>query len=413
MKWGSGISFTEGVLRRCGAALTSLEGGMNISIAHRHTLSQLWVQMKPPFTSLVDSLPWTIPFVAPEAIEHQLGVPITTRIGANESAFGISPLARKAMDEAVSQISHYNDPEWRELRAALADHHGIAPGRISVGAGIDDLLGLAVRVFLSPGTVGVASLGAYAVFNYHIAGYGATSRTVPYQENGYNDLDGLVKLAHEVKATVVYLANPDNPAGTWYSAEDIRVFLDKLPDDCMCILDEAYVEFAPSGTAYPTDDMDPRLIQMRTFSKAHGLAGSRIGYSIASPEVIEAFDKVRLHFNVNRVAQAGALGALQDQEFVLAVIRKVAEGRKEYEALGKELGLPTLPSATNFVTFDAGTQLRAQAILDALAQHGVFIRKPGAPPLDRCFRVTVGTLDERRAFAEILPLVIAEVDKGV
>jgi histidinol-phosphate aminotransferase len=214
-----------------------------------------------------------------------------------------------------------------------------------------------------------------------------------------------------VGAKLVYLANPDNPAGTWFSADDLNSFIQRLPQNCALILDEAYIEFAPEGTAYPIANLDPRIMIMRTFSKAYGMAGARVGYCIASPEIITAFDKVRLHFNVNLVAQAGALGSLQDSGFVTSVVEEVQKGREEYEALTQGLGIPTLPSATNFVTFDCENQPRAQAILDGLAQNGVFIRKPGAPPLDRCIRITVGSPEERKMFSEVLPSVLALVDK--
>ena len=365
--------------------------------------------MKPHFTPLVEALPSTIPFVAPETIERNTGVPIKVRVGANESAFGISPQAKEAMSKALDRISHYNDPENNKLREALSERLKLTPEHICVGAGIDDLLGLAVRAYLGPGDTAVGSLGSYPTFHYHVAGFGAKSHTVPYKEDGYNDLKALAEAAKDTNAKLAYLANPDNPAGTWFSASKLKSFLEALPQDCACILDEAYIEFAPEGTAYPIEDLDPRIILMRTFSKAYGMAGARVGYAIADPDVITAFNKVRLHFNVNLVAQSGALASLQDEAFVSSVIRAVEEGRQEYEALAASLGLPTLPSATNFVCFDCGTQPRAQAILDTLAQKGVFIRKPGTPPLDRCIRITVGTPEERRSFAEILPKVLAEL----
>ena len=366
--------------------------------------------MKLPITPLVESLPATKPFVAPEAIERQTGVPIKVRVGANESAFGISPKAHEAMQNALDRISHYNDPENHDLREALAHHHKVGMDQISVGAGIDDLLGLAVRAFIGSGDVAVSSFGSYPTFHYHVAGFGGHSHTIPYQIDGYNHLDALAEAANKTHANLVYLANPDNPAGTWHSASDLKSFIDRLPQNCVCILDEAYIEFAPEGTTYPIQELDPRVILMRTFSKAHGMAGARVGYAIATPEIITAFNKVRLHFNVNLVAQVGALASIGDPEFIQRVVQAVEVGRNDYETLARNLGLQTLPSATNFVTIDCRTQARAQAILDALAVKGVFVRKPGTPPLDRCFRVTVGTPEERREFAEILPNALAEVD---
>ncbi len=365
--------------------------------------------MKTPFTPLIKSLSTSIPFVAPETIERNLGHAFTTRIGANESSFGISPIAKEYIDKAIQSISHYSDPEWGLLREVIADKHQIEKNKISVGAGIDDLLGLIVRIFLGEGKTPVASLGSYGVFHYHLAGYGVRCLTTPYLENGFNDLDTLATLAQEEDATVVYLSNPDNPAGTCFPKEDILAFIDKIPENCIVIIDEAYIEFASEGTALPSNELSANVIQMRTFSKAHGLAGCRIGYAIASPEVVEGFDKVRLHFNVNGIAQAAALGSLQDNPFIQEVVDQVAEGKTEYEALADSLGVATLRSSTNFVNFDAGNPERANAIVEQLAHQGIFIRKPMAAPLDRYFRVTVGSVEERQRFAEALPKVLAKV----
>ena len=366
--------------------------------------------MKTPFTPLIESLPTSIPFVAPETIERKQGHPFTTRIGANESAFGISPIAKEYIDDSIQSISHYSDPEWGLLRETIAAKHQVDINKISVGAGIDDLLGLAVRIFLAAGQTAVASLGSYGVFHYHLDGYGIRCLTTPYLESGFNDLDSLATLAQEKDATVIYLSNPDNPAGSCFSAQEVQAFIGKIPENCMVIIDEAYIEFAPKGTALPSDELAPNVIQMRTFSKAHGLAGCRIGYAVASPEVVEGFDKVRLHFNVNGIAQAAALGSLQDPSFIKEVVDQVSEGRAEYEALAARLGITTLPSSTNFVNFDAGNLGKAKAIVEQLAQHGIFIRKPKAAPLDRYFRVTVGNSEERQRFAEALPTVLEEVN---
>jgi histidinol-phosphate aminotransferase len=169
----------------------------------------------------------------------------------------------------------------------------------------------------------------------------------------------------------------------------------------------------PENELPPVDVSDPRVIRARTFSKAHGMAGARIGYALATAEIIAAFDKIRLHFGVNRVAQAGALASLQDTVHLESVVAAVAEGRDEYAALAQELGFTPLPSATNFVTMDVGGVERARALVTALAERGVFIRMPGAPPLDRCVRVTVGTPEERATFAEVLRTVWPQVAEAL
>jgi histidinol-phosphate aminotransferase len=365
-----------------------------------------------PFTRTVRDIPATVPFLAPEAIERRSGRALTLRLGANESAFGPSPLALEAMRAAAAQVNWYGDPESYDLRAALAERHGVGMEHIVVGCGIDDLLGLIVRTFLEPGQTAVTSLGGYPTFAYHVAGYGGKLERVSYRDDR-NDLTGLAEAANRAQARIVYLANPDNPSGSWVTAEEIGALVGSLPGDCLLLLDEAYSDFAPAEALSPLDVSDPRMIRARTFSKAHGMAGARIGYALATAGIIAAFDKIRLHFGVNRVAQAGALASLQDTAHLEQVVTAVAEGRAEYAALAREMGLSPLPSATNFVTMDVGGVERARALVAALAERGVFIRMPGAPPLDRCVRVTVGTPEEHAAFAEHLRAVWPQVAEAV
>jgi histidinol-phosphate aminotransferase len=354
----------------------------------------------PPLTSLVHGLPATVPFVAPDALERQIGRPLRLRLGANESLFGTSPRAVEAMRAAIERVAYYGDPESADLRSELARIHGVTPRNIVVCSGIDDLLGLAVRAFVEPGTVTVTSFGAYPTFNYHVFGFGGQLQRVPYRKDS-NDLQALAETAQRFDARVVYLANPDNPTGTWHTAHALESFIERLPSDSVLLLDEAYIEYAPEQTAPPIDVADARVIRMRTFSKAHGMAGARIGYGIAAERTIAAFDKIRHHFGVNGIAQAGALASLSDGQHIGRVISSVAEGRRDYEELARSLGLATLPSATNFVAIDVGGAARARALLSALQERGVFVRMPGAPPLDRCIRVTVAPAAARAEFAEI------------
>lgn len=364
-----------------------------------------------PPTPIVAGLPVTVPFVAPEALQRQSGRVFRLRLGANESNFGPSPRAIDAMRAAVEHVNWYADPEGYELREALAARHGVSVREMVFGSGIDDLLGLVVRTYLSPGETAVTSLGAYPTFNYHVTGYGGTLQRVPYRDDR-NDLEALAAAAHEHHAKLVYLANPDNPTGSWYPAGQIRAFLDALPEACLLLLDEAYCDFAPEAELLPVDASDPRLIRLRTFSKAYGMAGARIGYALGPTDMMGAFDRICLHFGINRVAQDGALAALADTAYLALVVGEVAQGREEYAALGHELGLTPLPSYTNFVTFDTGSPERAKALVAALAERAVFIRMPGAPPLDRCIRVTIGTAEERSAFAEVMRATVPTIPPG-
>lgn len=357
------------------------------------------------FTRTVRDLPATIPFVGPEAIERRTGRPFALRLGANESAFGISPRAAEAMREAIARISWYGDPEGHDLRHAIAARHGVDAAEVCLAGGIDELLGLTVRLLVEPGTPVVVSLGGYPTFNYHVAGFGGVLHRVPYRGD-HEDLAGLAAKVHETGAPLVYLANPDNPMGTRHDAAAVGAFIESLPEHTLLVLDEAYIEFAPADTAPPIDTRDARVVRMRTFSKAHGMAGARIGYAIAAREVVTGYDKIRNHFGVNRIAQAGALASLYDGEFVARVVAEVAAGREHYYRLAERLQLKSVPSATNFVAIDVGSGERARALLKALEAEGVFVRMPGVAPLDRCLRVSVGTAPERARFAQVFEQVV-------
>lgn len=351
-----------------------------------------------PLSPTVSSIPASTPFVGPETIERDLGAPFNARLGANESAFGVSPKAAHAMRDAIPKLAWYGDPENYDLRAALAEVHHVSMDEICVGSGIDDLLGLIVRMVVSSGTPVVTSLGAYPTFNYHVTGFGGELITIPYK-NDQEDIEALIPKAIASDAPLIYFANPDNPMGTWHGATAVQELIDSIPDGKLLVLDEAYVEFATEATAPPIDPGNPRVVRMRTFSKAHGMAGARVGYMIAHRGIIDTINKIRLHFSVNRLAQVGALASLEDKQHVANVVAEVARGRQEYYDLATRHQLPYVPSATNFVAIDVGSSERARAILQDLANQGVFIRMPGAPGLDRCIRVTVGTAEQRKLFA--------------
>ena len=362
--------------------------------------------MPASFTSRIERLPSTVPFVGPETAERNRGAPFLARIGANESVFGPSPKAVRAMQAAAADAWKYGDPENHELRNALAGRLGVRAENIMVGEGIDGLLGVAVRLYVEPGVKVVTSEGAYPTFNFHVAGFGGELVKVPFREDR-EDAMGLVAAAREQGAKVVYLSNPDNPMGTWWEGAQIEAMIAAMPKDATLFLDEAYMEFAPEGTAPPFDVSNPGVIRFRTFSKAHGMAGARIGYAIGEEATIAAFNKVRNHFGVSRIAQAGALAAIDDTEWLASVQGRVAEGRERIYQIARQNGLAALPSATNFVAVDCGRDAAfAKAVLDGLVARGIFVRMPFAAPGNRCIRVGVGLPQDLGLFAEILPQVL-------
>lgn len=363
----------------------------------------------PRYTDLVKSLPATVPFVGPETQERARGTAFDARLGANENGFGPSPRAIAAMQEASGAQWMYGDPESHDLKAALAAHLSVRPDNLVVGEGIDGLLGYLVRLVVGPGDAVVTSDGAYPTFNYHVAGFGGVLHKVPYTGD-HEDPQALASKAHEVGAKLVYIANPDNPMGTWHSAEAITALRAALPEGTLLILDEAYIEFAPDGTAPAMTADDPGLIRFRTFSKGYGMAGARVGYGIGAPELIAAFNKVRNHFGMNRAAQIGAVAALQDADWLAQTVQRTADARARLTQIAQDNGLRALPSATNFVTMDCGRDGDfARAVLANIVAQGVFIRMPFVAPQDCCIRVSVGPDAELDAFARALPKALTEV----
>ncbi|MCB1969261.1 MAG: aminotransferase class I/II-fold pyridoxal phosphate-dependent enzyme [Geminicoccaceae bacterium] len=360
-----------------------------------------------PFTSLVANLPSAIPFTGPETLERKAGNTFRARVGANESAFGPSPRARAAMATEIERAGWYGDPESFELRRKLARIHNVDIAEIVIGAGIDELLGNIVRMTVAPGQAAITSAGAYPTLNYHVRGFGGLIEAVPYRD-AREDPPALIDAARRTGAPLIYISNPDNPMGSWHDASTIEAMIGAVPDGALLIVDEAYADFAEPGIIPAIDSSNPRVIRLRTFSKAHGLAGARIGYAIAHREVIAGINRIRNHFGVNRLAQAAAIASLDDSDFLASVCREVAKGRSEYARLASELGMEAHPSMTNFVTIDTGSNERAKALLETLDRRGIFIRMPGVPPLDRCIRITVGTDAERAIVAETLRNLIRE-----
>ncbi|MFA7305115.1 MAG: pyridoxal phosphate-dependent aminotransferase [Hyphomicrobium sp.] len=363
---------------------------------------------RPPFAPTIASLPKLVPFVGPEALERARGRPFAARLGANENVFGPSPKAVAAMREAAAENWKYSDPENFELRSAIAAHHGVAIENVVVGEGIDGLLGLTCTMFLTPDAEVVTSDGAYPTFNFHVRAHGGSLNLVPMRDKR-EDIPRLIEAAKAVSARLLYVSNPNNPMGSWLPADEMARFIGALPPETLLILDEAYVETAPAGTAPPIDVSNSQVVHYRTFSKAYGLAGARIGYAIGESSVIEAFDKVRNHYGINRVGQIGALAALRDQDYLRDVVGSIAAARERIAAIASAHGLSPLPSGANFVAIDCGRDgAFAQRVLKGLLDRDVFVRKPIAEGIDHCIRVSCGRDDDLDVFADALPAAIED-----
>ncbi|MEO0357879.1 MAG: pyridoxal phosphate-dependent aminotransferase [Pseudomonadota bacterium] len=367
-----------------------------------------------PFTPLATALPAAVPFVGPEQQEREMERKFAARLGANESLSGPSPLAQAAMAKAAADAWIYGDPTCFDLRHALAAHHMVSPDCIVVGEGIDGLQGYLVRLFVAQGDTVVTSDGAYPTFNYHAVGFGGTLHKVPYKDD-HEDPDALIARAKATHAKLIYFANPDNPMGTWHSASTVQKMIDRIPVGTTLILDEAYIDTAPTGSSCPPtapaiDTSNPQVVRMRTFSKAYGLAGLRVGYAIGHPDVIRGFEKVRNHFGMGRIQQAGALAALADQDYLMATVDRNATDRANLSEFLAACDLKPIMSATNFVTADTGHDgAYAQCLVAALGREGVFVRMPGVAPLNRCIRVSVPNSDALDVLERAMPRALEAV----
>jgi histidinol-phosphate aminotransferase len=340
-------------------------------------------------------------------MERARGRPFRARLGANENVFGPSPKAIAVMRDASAANWKYSDPENYDLRAAIAAHHSVPMDCVVVGEGIDGLLGLTCSLFLSPGDSVVTTDGSYPTFNFHVLSHGGKLRSVPMRAFR-EDIPRLIETAKATSACLVYVSNPNSPMGTWWTADEINAFIGMLPQRTLLILDEAYCDIAPSGIAPEIDVSNPQVIRYRTFSKAYGLAGARIGYAVGERNMIEAFDKVRNHYGINRVGQLGARAALADQDYLQGVVAQISAARERIAAIARDNGLDPLASAASFVAIDCGADgAFAKRVLDGLLDRDVFVRKPVTNGLDHFIRVSCGRTEDLDILAEALSDVLA------
>ncbi len=335
-------------------------------------------------------------------------------LGSNENPYGASPAARQAVVEALATLHVYPDPLGGDLKRALALHHGVDTAQILLGNGSHELLMQLAQVFAGAGDEVVASKYGFAVYALAAQAAGAALRLAPalpadaVMPRGH-DLAAL-RAAVTPRTKLVYLANPNNPTGTWYAGADFAAFLRALPSDVLVVVDEAYAEFvdAPDyASALPQLAEHPNLIVTRTFSKAYALAGLRVGYALAHPDLIAVMERVRESFNVNVAGLAAAEAALADAAHLAA---GVAGNRVQREALAAALrqrGLVVSPSQTNFLLVEFGAQ--TAAVEAALLARGVILRPMGGYGLGDCLRITVGTEPENARLLMALDEVLGEV----
>lgn len=329
------------------------------------------------------------------------------KLASNENPLGPSPKVCMAITQALPELTRYPDGSGFSLKEKLAERFAVDPAQITLGNGSNDILELVARAWLAPGRNAVFSEHAFAVYPISTLASGAECRQVPAKDYGH-DLDAMAA-AIDANTRVVFIANPNNPTGTWFNQAALNAFLSKVPSDVLVVLDEAYIEYAadsdlPDGMAYLSRYAN--LLVSRTFSKAYGLAALRVGYAVSSKDIAAVLNRVRQPFNVNSLALVAACAALDDEDYLTRSRAANMQGMQQLEAGFKQLGLSWLPSRGNFIAVDFKRD--SAAIDQALLARGVIVRPIAGYAMPTFLRVSIGTQAENQHFLDALTDVLKQ-----
>ena len=344
-------------------------------------------------------------------LEREYGVRDAIKLASNENPLGPSPAALEAARGVLGDMSRYPDGNGFELKRALGARFGLESAGITLGNGSNDVLEIVARAFLAPGLEAVFSQYAFAVYPIVTQAIGATARVAPAHngERGTcygHDLDAMAAEIGD-KTRVVFIANPNNHTGTWLNRDELERFLERVPPRVIVVLDEAYVEYVTEPDypdSLPWLSRFPNLILTRTFSKAYGLAGLRVGFALSHPEIANLLNRVRQPFNVNHIALAAATAALGDRAHLEASLKLNQAGQVQWAEAAAELGLEYIPSAGNFICLDVGRP--AAAVYEQLLREGVIVRPVAAYGLPNHLRITLGLAQENRRAINALRKVL-------
>lgn len=329
------------------------------------------------------------------------------KLASNENPLGPSPRVLEAIEKALQELTRYPDGNGYVLKQALARHYGLEENRITLGNGSNDVLELIAKAWLEPGNNAVFSQYAFAVYPIATLAAGAECRQVPARDYGH-DLDAMLAAMDE-NTRVAFIANPNNPTGTWFDITALERFLEAVPEHVLVVLDEAYIEYA-SGSELP-DGIKfmarfPNLVVSRTFSKAYGLAALRVGYALSSAQVAEVLNRVRQPFNVNSLALAAACAALEDEDYLFRSRLANDQGMQQLESGLEALGLEWIPSRGNFIAVNFRQD--AAAINRALLERGVIVRPVAGYGMPEFLRISIGTHEENARFLGVLRQVLSD-----
>ena len=346
--------------------------------------------------------------IAELAREMHLAEDDIVKLASNENPLGASPRALAAMENVLMEIARYPDGNGFLLKSALAEKYAVALNQIVLGNGSNDLLELAARAFLAPGTSAIYSQYAFAVYPLATQAAGARGIETPAREYGH-DLKAMLEAISD-DTRIIFIANPNNPTGTLLGATELEHFLDQVPHTVLVVLDEAYTEYLPEAERSNSISWlkkHPNLLITRTFSKAYGLAGLRVGFALAHPEVVNLLNRVRQPFNVNSMAQAAAVAAMQDEAFLEECVEINNSGMEQITTGLSQLGLSYIPSAGNFVAVKVGN---AAAINHSLLKQGVIVRPIANYGMPEFLRVSIGLKAENTRFLQALEHSLAALN---
>ncbi len=336
-----------------------------------------------------------------EELERELGITDTVKLASNENPLGPSPKAVAAMHQALAEVNRYPDGACWAVCNKIAAHHGVGADQIFMAGGSVEVLNLLAFLFIRPGLNAVFSEHAFAIYALATAAAGGKSKAVPMKDGFYFDLEAIAA-AIDANTRIVFLDNPTNPAGTIVKRIEWERFLRQVPDHVVIVADEAYFEFVrdldyPDSLKY--HDPDRMIVTMRTFSKIFGLAGVRVGYAVARPDLVQLLHKVRQPFNVTSLAQAAVIAGMDDHDHVRRTLENNAEGIDYLEREFKRMGLAYVPSHANFILTEVGD---GNAVFNHLLKLGVIVRPMGGYGWPRHVRISVGLPAENRRLVEAL-----------
>ena len=343
------------------------------------------------------------PGASPEQIKVQYGLDHVEKLASNENPLGASPVAIAAAVSALSTMSLYQDGGMA-LRTRLAHFHHVDPSCISLNNGSDAIIHQVMRVFLHPGRTALSSEGSFVSFRIAVKGADRDFRLVPMLLGYRFDVRALAA-AVDATTQVVYIANPNNPTGTFITHDELVWLMDQLSDDVLVVLDEAYIEYAQvlAASSYPAESFTrPNLLRLRTFSKAYGLAALRIGYALGDPDVIQWLHRTKLPFDPNGIGCAAAIAALDDADFVKSTVDLNASTSALLHRTLHELGFTTSNSVANFVMIDLHDRARAEAFHIELLHHGFISRPLVGFGLPTCVRISTGTAAQSERLTHVL-----------